>query len=128
MAEVRPGRRVRGSRTGRPIMALLDLLGRRWVLRMLWELRSGPLGFNELQERCDAMSPSVLNQRLAELRGAGVLEAGDDRRYALTGEGSDLLGALTPLDDWARRWGARVSRSGPAGGPKARRPRGSSRR
>ena len=30
---------VRGSRTGRPIMALLDLLGRRWTLRILWELR-----------------------------------------------------------------------------------------
>ena len=30
---------VRGSRTGRPIMALLDLLGRRWTLRIIWELR-----------------------------------------------------------------------------------------
>ena len=29
---------VRGSRTGRRIMALLDLLGRRWTLRILWEL------------------------------------------------------------------------------------------
>ena len=27
-------RSVRGSRTGRPIMALLDLLGRRWSLRI----------------------------------------------------------------------------------------------
>ena len=34
-----PQRRVRGSRTGRPIMALLDLFGRRWSLRILWELR-----------------------------------------------------------------------------------------
>ena len=35
---------VRGSRTGRPVMALLDLLGRRWTLRIVWELRDGPLG------------------------------------------------------------------------------------
>ena len=31
-----PRRRVPGSTTGRPIMALLDLLGRRMALRILW--------------------------------------------------------------------------------------------
>ena len=36
-----PRRRVRGSATGRPIMALLDLLGRRMTGRILWELRDG---------------------------------------------------------------------------------------
>jgi DNA-binding HxlR family transcriptional regulator len=71
-----PGRPVRGSATGRPIMALLDLLGRRWTLRILWELRSDALGFRELQSRCDDMSASVLNQRLGELREAGVVESG----------------------------------------------------
>src|SRR6185436_20644032 len=63
----RPGRPVRGSTTGRPLMAALDLLGRRWTLRILWELRDGPVGFRDLQARCDAMSPSVLHQRLNEL-------------------------------------------------------------
>ena len=61
----RPGRPVRGSPSGRPIMALLDLLGRRWALRMLWELREGGLSFRALQERCDGVSPSVLNTRAA---------------------------------------------------------------
>src|SRR5207237_3071394 len=60
MAVPKPGRPVRGSRTGRPIMALLDLLGRRWALRILWEARHGPLSFRALRERCDGMSPSVL--------------------------------------------------------------------
>jgi DNA-binding HxlR family transcriptional regulator len=36
-------RAVRGSRSGRPIMVLLDLLGRRWSLRILWELRDNAL-------------------------------------------------------------------------------------
>jgi hypothetical protein len=31
-----PGRAVRGSTTGRPIMALFDLIGRRWTLRVIW--------------------------------------------------------------------------------------------
>ncbi len=79
MSTPRPGRAVRGSRTGRPIMAALDLLGRRWTLRVLWELRDGSAAtFRELRDRCDKMSTSVLNQRLAELREAGLI--GNKRR------------------------------------------------
>src|SRR6202035_4396571 len=67
-----PGRPVRGSQTGRPVMALLDLLGRRWALRILWELRDGSaLTFRQLQARCGDISSSVLNDRLRELREAG---------------------------------------------------------
>jgi DNA-binding HxlR family transcriptional regulator len=89
-------------------MVLLDLLGRRWTLRVLWELRDGqPLTFRELQSRCDSMSPSVLNERLAELREAGILtRAGGG--YRLTGDGSSLLHSLAPLNDWARRWAKRT--------------------
>ena len=74
MAIPKPGRLVRGSDSGRPIMALLDLLGRRWALRMIWELRDTPLTFRELRERCDAMSPTVLNQRLHELRESAIID------------------------------------------------------
>jgi DNA-binding HxlR family transcriptional regulator len=70
MPEPKPGARVRGSRSGRPIMALLDLLGRRWALRILWELRDGPRTFRALRLACDDASPSVLNARLRELRDA----------------------------------------------------------
>src|SRR5215471_11474349 len=98
----RPGRPVRGSRTGRPVMALLDLLGRRWALRVLWELRRGPSTFAMLQARCDGVSPSVLNQRLAELRYAGIVQRGVGG-YALTTRGAELCGPLARLDAWAKR-------------------------
>ncbi len=88
-------------------MALLDLLGRRWALRVIWELRERPLAFRALQQRCAGMSSSVLNQRLHELRAAGVLEAGPDG-YRLTDEGRLLLGAYPPLDAWAERWAERT--------------------
>jgi DNA-binding HxlR family transcriptional regulator len=102
-----PGRPARGSDGGRPIMALLDLLGRRWALRVIWELREQPVAFRALQERCAGMSSSVLNQRLHELRAAGVLEAGSDG-YRLTDEGRLLLAAYPPLDAWAERWAGRA--------------------
>ena len=103
MATPRPGRLVRGSRTGRPLMALLDLLGRRWALRIIWELRKDPLSFRDLRDRCDDMSPSVLNHRLAELRDARIVELGP-AGYRLTREGRSLIASLAPLDDWAKRW------------------------
>ncbi len=100
----KPGAPVRGSQSGRPIMALLDLLGRRWALRILWELREEErLGFRELQQRCDSMSASVLSQRLAELTEAGILES-TDGSYGLTAEGRQLLEPLTAMNGWAKRW------------------------
>jgi DNA-binding HxlR family transcriptional regulator len=98
----RPGARVRGSSRGRPVMALLDLLGRRWTLRVAWELRGEPLLFRELQQRC-GISPSVLNTRLTELRQAGLVEAGEGG-YTLSGLGRELLELLLPVDRWAERW------------------------
>lgn len=113
----RAGRPVRGSRTGRPIMAALDLLGRRWALRLLWELRDGPLGARALRSRCDAMSSSVLYQRLRELEAAGLVGRDDADRYLLTPIGADLGAAIAPLDSWAREWAqASVSAGGGAAG------------
>jgi DNA-binding HxlR family transcriptional regulator len=87
-------------------MALLDLLGRRWALRVIWELREGPLSFRETQARSGAISSSVLNDRLAELRAAGIVEAAEDG-YRLTSEGRELLALYPPLDAWAERWAER---------------------
>jgi DNA-binding HxlR family transcriptional regulator len=90
-------------------MALFDLLGRRWTLRLLWELRDGRVTFRELQARCDGMSSSVLNQRLAELRDASVVRlSGAGGGYELTEEGLALVEALRPLQAWAARWSERT--------------------
>ena len=85
-------------------MALLDLLGRRWQLRIIWELREGALGFRDLQKRCDGMSPSVLSQRLGELTEAGIIAQLDSQEYELTARGEDLRTALAPLHEWAAGW------------------------
>jgi DNA-binding HxlR family transcriptional regulator len=89
-------------------MAALDLLGRRWALRILWELRDGAVGFRALQERCDGVSPTVLNTRLGELRAAGIVEQDGNRAHRLTPLGEDLGDALTPLRAWSARWAERV--------------------
>jgi DNA-binding HxlR family transcriptional regulator len=89
-------------------MALLDLLGRRWAMRVIWELRTEePLNFRALQQLCGGMSSSVLNRRLAELRAAGIVEQAQ-RGYRLTGEGHELLALYPQLNAWAERWARRV--------------------
>jgi DNA-binding HxlR family transcriptional regulator len=84
-------------------MAALDMLGRRWALRVLWELRDGPVGFRALQAACDGMSSSVLRDRLHELTEAALVERRDDA-YQLTALGADLGQSLAPLTRWAERW------------------------
>ncbi|MFF4226012.1 winged helix-turn-helix transcriptional regulator [Streptomyces abikoensis] len=112
MATPRPGGPVRGSTTGRPLMAALDLFGRRWSLRILWELREGPLGFRPLQKRCDDMSSSVMRQRLTELLDAQVIHQLPDSRYGLTPLGQEARHALNPLARWAEHWAATIDPQG----------------
>jgi DNA-binding HxlR family transcriptional regulator len=96
---------VRGSRTGRPIMALLDLLGRRWSLRILWELREErKLTSRALRTACDEASPTVLQARLSELREAGFIALGEAGGYGLTPLGRELGETFLPLHRFAERW------------------------
>jgi len=102
-----PGRKVRGSTTGRPIMAALDLFGRRGMLRILWELRgAAPLTFRALASAAE-LPPGTLNTRLKEMREAGLLA--DDGGYGLTPLGRDLLAALEPLVTWSETWARTTS-------------------
>ena len=100
---------MRGSTTGRPIIAVLDLLGRRATLRILWELSLSPrpLTFRALQDSA-ATNPSVLNTRLKELRDARLVERLEDG-YALSTDGLSLLAVFGPLHAWAETWATQVA-------------------
>jgi DNA-binding HxlR family transcriptional regulator len=91
-------------------MAALDLLSRRWTLRVLWELRADPKSFRALREACDEVSPSVLNARLAELKEAGIVES-TPAGYAPTASGISLMRALAPLEQWSKEWARQLARN-----------------
>ena len=103
-------KRVRGSTTGRPIMVLLDLLGRRWTLRIVWELREAPKRFRELQALIGA-SPTIINTRLAELREAKLVRLDEEAGYRLTALGEELLRLFLPLHMWSEKWAKAISRA-----------------
>lgn len=88
-------------------MALLDLLGRRWVQRIIWELRGDALSFRALRAACDGVSPSVLSARLADLRAGAIVELTEEG-YRLTSDGRSLLRLMLPMHAWAESWARRL--------------------
>jgi DNA-binding HxlR family transcriptional regulator len=95
----------RNSTTDAPLAELFNLIGRRWTLRILWELRERTLSFNDLRRAVGGMSQSVLVTRLTELFGAGLV-ADVAGGYRLTPDGESLAREISHLDAWAARWAA----------------------
>lgn len=108
MAIPKPGKPVRGSKSGAPIMALFDLIGRRWAMGVIWQLSNGPLTFSELQKRCDSISPTILSRRIKDLCEAMLVERTLDG-YALTVQGQELFNILEPFKNWATNWSKKIS-------------------
>lgn len=107
-----PGSPVRGSRSGSAIMALFDLLGRRWAMGLLWTLSErGPSTFGQLEAACETISPAVLNTRLKELQLAGLV-ARDDGAYAVTRVGQEVYRGLLPLSATAKKWARAMKAEG----------------
>jgi len=85
-----------------------DLLGRRWVLAILWaSAEAGAVRFNEFKQTLDGIPPRTLAARLVELEEAGVLERRvlDTRppraEYRLTEAGRRLGYVVEALNAWA---------------------------
>lgn len=84
-------------------MALFDLLGRSWALGVIWQLSSGPLTFRQIQEKCEGVSPTVLNKRIKELTVSNLVQKGPSG-YQLTATGSELFKLLKPFGAWSHKW------------------------
>ena len=86
------------------IMQIIELLGKKWLMRIIWELRGEPLTFRELQSRCGDISPTVLNTRLRDLELNDLMLRSEGKGYRLSEIGLELLQVYKPLNEWAIRW------------------------
>lgn len=82
----------------------MELIGQRWILRVLWELEPGCLGFLELRRRMGNCSSSMLSTRLQHLQTVGLIVKKPDKSYELTIAGTELGTALQSVWDWSERW------------------------
>jgi DNA-binding HxlR family transcriptional regulator len=106
-------RRAEAQRAECAATAALNVLGQKWVLRIIRALGERTQRFCELQDALGGANSATLSQRLKLLEDEGMIE----RRaisavppwveYSLTPKGSDLQGAITGIDRWAERWAAR---------------------
>ncbi len=92
---------VRQTKTSAGMALALDHFGRRWALRVIWELRGEALNFRALRAACGGISPSVMQARLHQLRALGLIEQIPRLGYRHSAAGQQLFRAISPLADWA---------------------------
>lgn len=92
------------EKSTRPIMQLIDLLGTKWIMRILWEMNTGPCTFRQLQERCGGISPTMINNRMKDLIVANLIDKDSPSGYQLTDLGKELVILFSPLNQWAEQW------------------------
>jgi len=93
-------------------MALIELLGRRWALRILWELRDQRHSFRALRDACDGVSPDRAQRATEDLRESGLVDLVDSEGFGLTGLGRELGRHFLPLLVWSERWARALSKCG----------------
>ncbi|MDI3297871.1 MAG: helix-turn-helix domain-containing protein [Bacillota bacterium] len=88
-----------------------EVVGRRWVVEILWTLHEEPLRFMQIRRRVPGLSDRLLSQRLQELEREGLVEREVDTSsrpvrvaYTLTTWGRGLEGVLRQLHEWAHQW------------------------
>lgn len=95
-----------------PVARALDVIGERWSLLILRDLRRfGPLRFQELEQRLPGLAPNTLSARLKVLEAQGVVatrlyETHPPRyQYFLTEKGEALRPVLKALYAWGEQYG-----------------------
>jgi DNA-binding HxlR family transcriptional regulator len=109
----RAARRAEAQRAECAATAALNVLGQKWVMRIIRALGERTQRFCELQDALGGANSATLSQRLKLLEDEGLV----DRRalsavppwveYSLTDKGNDLRMAINGIDRWAERWASR---------------------
>src|SRR6187402_2500350 len=106
----RAARRAEALRAETAATAALNVLGQKWVLRIVRELGLRTQRFCELQDALGGANSATLSQRLKLLEDEGLIdrqavsETPPWVEYSLTEKGADLRRAIAGIDRWADRW------------------------
>lgn len=98
-----------------PVAAAVDLIGGKWKLLILRNLRTRPWRFNELRRDLEGISQKVLTDSLRQMIEDGLVYRHDYREmplrveYGLTELGKELLPILDALADFGNHYKSVVS-------------------
>jgi DNA-binding HxlR family transcriptional regulator len=85
---------------------VLDVLGGKWKILILWQLTDGALRYSQLRDRLDGVSDRMLAKQLRELEDDRLLartayaEVPPRVEYSLTDTGRSLTPHLNALAAW----------------------------
>ncbi|MDQ7810620.1 helix-turn-helix domain-containing protein [Amycolatopsis sp. A133] len=91
----------------RQVLRILALIGDKWTILVVGQLRDRTLRFGELHRAVTGISQRMLTRTLRQLERDGLLtrtvhpSVPPRVEYTLTEVGATLLGSLTHLADWA---------------------------
>jgi DNA-binding HxlR family transcriptional regulator len=89
--------------------AVLDLLGGKWKMLILYHLRVARLRFSELRRLVGNVSEKMLSQQLKEMVADGLLRRIDHQtvpphvEYETTPFGAELCDTMQPMCEWGAR-------------------------
>ena len=99
-----------------PVMAFQKLIGGKYKIRILWDLKDGPLRYGEIRrgllrggDASEEITPRVLSRELKALTASGLITRKDFAvvppkvEYRLTRSGQSFI----PVIDVIRKWGMR---------------------
>ena len=88
----------------------VELLSKRWVTRIVFQLLSGSQRFSEIEAALTNLSGRVLSERLKELEAAGIVkrevfaETPVRIEYSLTDMGRSLAPVFEEIAKWSSEW------------------------
>jgi len=89
-----------------PVRAVLDVIGGKWKILILWQLTGGACRYSDLNRRIPEVSERMLVKQLGELVDDGLVartqypEVPPRVEYALTERGASLKPLLSQLAEW----------------------------
>ncbi|BAT50246.1 transcriptional regulator [Bacillus altitudinis] len=88
----------------------VELLSKRWVALIVFQLLSGSQRFSEIEAALTNLSGRVLSERLKELEAAGIVkrevfaETPVRIEYSLTDMGRSLAPVFEEIAKWSSKW------------------------
>ena len=98
-----------------PVATAVSLIGGKWKLLILRNLKTRPWRFNELQRDLEGISQKVLTSKLREMEADGLVErhvfaeVPPRVEYSLTPLGRTLKPVLDAMEQWGTAYKKRIA-------------------